>query len=131
MRYLLMIYGEETPPEQVSPEQRQTVMDEYNAFGRTLRERGAMLAGEALQDSDTATTIRVRDGQTLTTDGPFIESKEQFGGYYLFEAKDLDEAIELAALCPGARYGTVEIRPILEFGEPESAAAETGAAAAS
>jgi hypothetical protein len=129
MRYLLMIYGEEQPPEQASPEEWQTVMEEYNAFGRALTERGANLGGEALQDSSTATTIRVRDGQTLTTDGPFIESKEQFGGYYLFEAKDLDEAIELAALCPGARYGTVEIRPIMEFGAPETATQASAAAA--
>lgn len=121
MRYLLMIFSEETPPDQVSPEQWQQVMAEYNEFGRRLRERGAMHGGEALQDSGTATTIRVRDGQTLTTDGPFIESKEQFGGYYVLEAKDLDEAIELAAWCPGARYGTIEIRPIMEFGEPDAA----------
>ncbi|CAN5855989.1 YciI family protein [soil metagenome] len=130
MRYLLMIFGEEAPPDQVSPEEWQTVMEEYNTYSRTLRERGGNLGGEALQDSSTATTIRVRDGQTLTTDGPFIESKEQFGGYYLLEAKDLDEAIELAALCPGARFGTVEIRPIMEFDVPE-AAPETSAAAAS
>jgi len=117
MRYLLMIYSEETPREQVTPEVGRQVMEEYNEFTRQLREREAMLGGEALQDSGTATTIRVRDGQTLTGDGPFIETKEQFGGYYLYEAKDLDEAIELAALCPGARYGTVEIRPIMEFEE--------------
>ena len=117
MRYLLMIFSEETPPDQVPPEQWQQVIDEYNSFGRMLRERGALQAGEQLQDSNTATTIRVRDGRTLTTDGPFIESKEQFGGYYQFVAKDLDEAIELAAQCPGAKYGTVEIRPIVEWGD--------------
>jgi hypothetical protein len=126
MRYLLMIFSEETPPDQVSPEEWGQVMEEYNEFGRRLRERGAMLGGEALQDSGTATTIRVRDGQTLTTDGPFIESKEQFGGYYLFEAKDLDEAIELASWCPGAKYGTIEIRPVMEFPDAASAAAEQG-----
>ena len=117
MRYLLMIFSEETPPDQVPPEQWQQVVDEYNSFGRMLRERDALQAGEQLQDSNTATTIRVRDGRTLTTDGPFIESKEQFGGYYQFVAKDLDEAIELAAQCPGAKYGTVEIRPIVEWGD--------------
>jgi hypothetical protein len=97
MRYLLMIFSEETPPDQVSPEEWGQVMEEYNEFGRRLRERGAMLGGEALQDSSTATTIRVRDGQTLTTDGPFIESKEVLGGFYLVECASVDEALDWAA----------------------------------
>ena len=117
MRYMMMIFSDETPADQVSPEQWQQIADEYNAFGRMLRERTTLEAGEQLEDGNTATTIRVRDGRTLTTDGPFIESKEQFGGYYQFHAKDLDEAIELAAHCPGAKYGTVEIRPIVEWGD--------------
>jgi hypothetical protein len=117
MRYMLMIFSEEAPADQVSPEQWQQIADEYNSFGRMLRERTTLEAGEQLEDGNTATTIRVREGRTLTTDGPFIESKEQFGGYYQFHAKDLDEAIELAAQCPGARYGTVEIRPIVEWGD--------------
>jgi hypothetical protein len=130
MRYLLMIYGEEAPPDQVSPEEWQQVMADYNEFGRRLRERSPKTEGEALEDSSTATTIRVRDGQTLTTDGPFIESKEQFGGYYVFEARDLDEAIELASWCPGARHGAVEIRPIMEFGEQADEAGQPAAASA-
>jgi len=131
MRYMLMIFSEETPPDQVSPEQWQQVVDEYNAFGKMLRERTTLEAGEQLQDGNTATTIRVRDGRTLTTDGPFIESKEQFGGYYQFHARDLDEAIELAAQCPGAKYGTVEIRPIVEWGDEAGQQPEVQQVAAS
>lgn len=130
MRYLLMIYSEEAPPDQVSPEEWQQMMADYNEFGRRLRERSPKAEGEALQDSSTATTIRLREGQTLTTDGPFIESKEQFGGYYVFEARDLDEAIEIASWCPGARHGAVEIRPIMEFGEQADEAAQPAAASA-
>lgn len=129
MRYLLMIYSEETPADQVGPEEWKQVAEEYNAFGAMLRERDAMQGGEQLQDSTTATTIRVRDGRTMTTDGPFMESKEQFGGYYQFVAKDLDEAIEIAAKCPGAKWGTVEIRPIVEWADEAEGGQGQGAEA--
>ena len=114
MQYLVLIYSEEpaAPPD---PAQIGAVMEEYNAYSQMLRDRGAFVAGEALQPTQTATTVRVRDGQTMTTDGPFAETKEALGGFYQVEAKDLDEALQLGAACPGARYGSIEVRPIVDF----------------
>ena len=89
-------------------------MNEYFAYTNALREAGAYVGGEALQDVTTATSVRVRDGETLTTDGPFAETKEALGGYYLLECDDLDEALQWAARCPAAKVGTVEVRPIWE-----------------
>ena len=117
MRYLLLLYDENsaTPPaEPPSPEQMQSVMNEYFAYTSAAREAGVYLGGEALQDVTTATTVRVRDDETLTTDGPFAETKEALGGYYLLECRNLDEALEWAARCPNAKYGSVEVRPIWE-----------------
>ena len=109
MKYLLLIYGSEGerrgPPDE-------SVIKEYVAVADTLRERGQYLAAERLQPTSTATTVRVKDGRTLTTDGPFAETKEQLGGFYLIEAKDLDEAVGYAARLPAARHGSVEVRPI-------------------
>ncbi len=114
MQYLVLIYSEEptAPPD---PAQIGQVMAEYNGYSQMLRDRGAFVGGEALQPTSTATTVRVRDGQTMTTDGPFAETKEALGGYYLIEAKDLDEALALGAACPGAKYGSIEVRPIVDF----------------
>jgi hypothetical protein len=120
MRYALLIVGPESAnpsPEGPPPDVADKVTAEYNAYTRMLRDRGAFLGGEALQPNPTATTLRVQDGRTITTDGPFIEAKEALGGFYLVEARDLDEAIELAAACPGAKHGAIEIRPIWEYGE--------------
>ena len=117
MRYAFLIVDAESAnpsSEQPSAEDVATVMGDYNAYTRMLRDRGAYLGGEALQPNPTATTVRVQDGRTITTDGPFIEAKEALGGFYIVEARDLDEAIELAAACPGARFGSIEIRPIWE-----------------
>lgn len=114
MQYMVLIYNEESNPPADAPAMDE-VIAAYNAYGSMLRGRGAWLASEALQPTATATTIRVRDGRTLTTDGPFAETKEVLGGFYQIEAKDLDEALELAAMCPGARWGTVEVRPIVDF----------------
>src|SRR5215207_3674022 len=102
MRYLLLIYGPE-PTEQSSPEGQAATMQAYGAFTENVKARGAYLGGEALEPTTTATTVRVRDGQTLTTDGPFAETKEALGGFYLVEAKDLDEALALGRACPGAK----------------------------
>jgi hypothetical protein len=113
MRYLLLIYGPE-PDEATPPELVAAMMGEYGAFTKEVRDRGAYIAAEALQPVATATTVRVRDGQTVTTDGPFAETKEALGGFYLIDARDLDEAIELAARIPGARDGSIEVRPIWE-----------------
>jgi len=115
MRYIALIYGEEQDLSSMPEEQLQGTTDAYNVFTAELRAAGAMLAGDALQPTTTATTVRVRDGRTLTTDGPFAETREALGGFYMFEAKDLDEAIEWAAKLPGSWSGSVEVRPIMEF----------------
>jgi hypothetical protein len=118
MRYLLLIYTEErteaTPQDEIAAE-----MEGYNAFGQEIRDRGLFEAGEALHPTASATTVRVRDGETVTTDGPFAETKEALGGFYLVNAKDLDEAIEVAAKIPGAKHGSIEVRPIFDFGAAE------------
>ncbi len=121
MRYLVLIYDENTAnpsPEPPDPAVWGPVMEAYNSYTQMLRDRGAYVAGEALQPVTTATTIRVRDGQTMTTDGPFAETKEALGGFYLIEAKDLDEALQLGGACPGAQFGSIEVRPIVEFEYP-------------
>jgi hypothetical protein len=114
MQYLVLIYSEEST-EAPDMEQIGAVMDEYNAYSAMLRDKGHYVAGEALQPTATATTVRIRDGKTLTTDGPFAETKEALGGFYLVEAKDLDEALALGAACPGAKWGSIEVRPIVDF----------------
>jgi hypothetical protein len=129
MKYLLLIYGPEVDPSAVSPEEMQAEMEAYNAFTRHLRDRKANLGGEALEPTSTATTVRVRDEQVQTTDGPFAETKEALGGYYLVQAKDLDEAIDLASRIPGARNGSIEVRPVMEFPEEYSASEPTPASA--
>jgi len=118
VQYAVLIYDESTAdPTTVNddPAEWERTMGEYNAYTAMLRERGAYRGGEALEPVTTATTIRVRDGETLMTDGPFAETKEALGGFYLVEAADLDEALELAAACPGARYGSIEVRPVVDF----------------
>ena len=115
MKYMALIYSEEADPSTVPAEQWQEIMDAYIKFGEDARAAGVMLAGDALQPTSTATVVRVRDGRTLTTDGPFVETREALGGYYVFEAKDLDEAIEWAARLPGSWHGSVEVRPVMEF----------------
>lgn len=117
MRYLLMIFDDETRDADATPEQMQAVMTEYDAFTAEVDRRGANKGSEALMPTTMATSVRVRDGKILASDGPFAETKEQLGGYYLIDCKDLNEAIEIAALCPGAKLGTVELRPIMELDE--------------
>ena len=113
MKYLCTIYGDESQLADVTPEQTNEMMEAYGAFGQEAGDR--ILGGEGLQPTSTATTVRVRDGERLLTDGPFAETKEQLGGFYVIEAKDLDHAIEVAARIPGASTGSVEVRPIVEF----------------
>jgi hypothetical protein len=115
MRYLLLIYTPETDPATVPQEQIQAENEAYRVFTAEIRERKVMEGGEALQPTTSATTVRVRDGRTLVTDGPYAETKEAVGGYYLIDVKDLDEALELAAKIPGASYGAIEVRPIWEL----------------
>jgi hypothetical protein len=118
MRYALLIYASEQDWASQSEEQAQAVNQEYMAFTKDIIDRGLMKGGEALQGTATATTVRVRDGETLTTDGPFAETKEQLGGFYLVDCKDLDEAIEVAARIPDVRRGSIEVRPIMELDMP-------------
>ena len=115
MKYALLIYANERDWAAQSEEQAQAVNQEYMAFTKDIIDRGLMKGGEALQSTATATTVRVRDGETLTTDGPFAETKEQLGGYYIVEAKDLDEALAIAAKIPSARFGSIEVRPVMKF----------------
>lgn len=115
MKYLCLIYESEQAAFAMSKEEGDAVMAAYFAFTEAVRKAGQYLSGNALQPVNTATTVRVRQGKTSTTDGPFAETKEQLGGYYLIEAKDLNEAIQVAAKIPGAQTGCVEVRPIMEF----------------
>ena len=114
MRYMLLIHSDESLYPKMSDDEMGRLMADYQQFTDQLREAGAHLGADRLRPTDSATTVRVRNGETLTTDGPFAETKEQFGGYYAIEAKDLDEAIAWAAKVPTARYGSVEVRPIWE-----------------
>jgi len=114
MKYALLIYADEKAMESVPHDQRHAIYEEYEKFANELVERGVMRGGDQLADSPAATTVRVRDGEQLVTDGPFAETKEQLGGYFLVEVDDLDTAIELASKIPGARHGSVEVRPIIE-----------------
>ena len=113
MKYLCLIYVNEANRANYSKEEGEAMFGEYMAFTEDIRKSGHMIGGEALQPTQTATTVRVRNGKVSTTDGPFAETKEQLGGYYLVEAKDLNDAIQVAARIPGARMGSVEVRPIL------------------
>ena len=115
MKYLLTIYGDESGFEQAGPEEIKAMMAAYGAFGEEIEEAGVHLGGEGLQPSSTATTVSVRDGEKVVTDGPFAETKEQLGGYYLLECRDLDEAVEWAAKVPGAQSGSVEVRPVMDY----------------
>jgi hypothetical protein len=113
VQYAILIYTSEVEYNKMTPEQQQADFQEYFAFGDKLRERGVKYSGEPLMETTKATTVRIRDGKTLVTDGPFAETKEQLAGFYLVEANDLEHAIEIAALVPGAKYGSIEIRPLV------------------
>src|ERR1700761_5944868 len=125
MQYLLMIYRNEADLGKLTQDDRKQMMTDYGAFTQSIIQSGHFKAGDGLQPSTTATTVRVRDGKILTTDGPFAETREQLGGYYLVEAKDLDEAIGLAARIPGAKEGSIEVRPIMIY-SPELVQARAG-----
>ena len=114
MRYLLLIYTPE-PPEATRPRSRGYESSDVQRVHQDVRAAGPYKAGEALHPTSSATTVRVSDGQTIATDGPFAETKEALGGFYLVNARDLDEAIELAAQIPAARHGSIEVRPIFDF----------------
>lgn len=113
MQYLLMIYTDEIAGCKASPAEMEATHAKYMAVTKKMKDNDVYIGGNPLQPTATSTSVRVRDGQTLTTDGPFAETKEQLGGYYLLDCRNLDEAIEYAAQIPGAAVGTVEVRPIM------------------
>jgi hypothetical protein len=119
MKYLLLIYNDEAAAAEVmanaTPEELEAQIQPWYDYGSWLTDKGWYIAGDALQPTSTATTVRAPDSKPVVTDGPFAETKEQLGGYYLLNVANLDEAIEAGTRCPGATYGTVELRPIQEF----------------
>ncbi|WP_025034524.1 YciI family protein [Bradyrhizobium sp. DOA9] len=114
MQYLLMIYQNEVEYAKIDEATGQKILAEYQAFTQSIVQSGNYKGGDRLRPTTTATTVRVRDGKTLTTDGPFAETREQLAGYYLIEAKDIDAATAIAARIPSARIGSIEVRPIWE-----------------
>jgi hypothetical protein len=116
MKYLCLIYGSEKEWEALPKETTDAIHAEYFVFGNDIKASGQYIAGHALQSTQTATTVRMRHGKMSATDGPFAETKEQLGGFYLIQAKDLNEAIQVASRIPSARTGSIEVRPILEMG---------------
>lgn len=115
MRYMLLIYSDPDAWTTLPADEQQALMGEYFAFTQRIVDSKEFVAGDPLQGVETATTVKVRDGATNTTDGPFVETKEHLGGYYIVDCKDLDRAIEIAAEIPDARLGGIEVRPIQEF----------------
>ena len=115
MQYLCLIYEDEKEWLKLPPAESAKIMGEFSAYTDSIKKSGHYAGGNALQPTHTATTVRVRQGKVATIDGPFAETKEQLGGYYLLKARDLNEAIQLAARIPGARLGSVEVRPIMEY----------------
>jgi hypothetical protein len=116
LQYMLLIYGDEsqfTPPS--TPEDSRAMLEPWETYGQWLTDQGMMKAGDALQPTATATSVRNQNGEAMVTDGPFAETKEQLGGYYLIDAEGLDQALEAAKRCPGTQFGTVEVRPVQVF----------------
>ena len=118
MKYMCLIYDEEKKIEGMSKAEADQFMGEYFAFTDDIKKKGHYIGGEALQPIQSATTVRVRNGKISTTDGPFAETKEQLGGFYLIDARDLNDAIQVASKIPSARLGTIEVRPVVEFDRP-------------
>ncbi|HWD09333.1 MAG TPA: YciI family protein [Actinomycetota bacterium] len=116
-RYVALIYGSEAGRATASPEDVAMMMKAYGEYTEAIQTAGVFDGGDGLQPTSTATTVRVRGGEVSTTDGPFAETKEALGGFYVFKCKDLDEAIEWAAKIPGASFGSIEVRPVIEFPE--------------
>ena len=115
MQYILLIYGEETAGTAMSPEDQAKGLQEWTDYTQWLKDKGYYVGGDALHPTSDATTVRVRNGETLVSDGPFAETKEQLGGYYLVDCPSLDEAIEASAKLPIGYRGSVEIRPVMVF----------------
>lgn len=120
MQYLLLVYASEGTFMNLTPEQQAAGAAEYGRFTEEIKGSGKWVGSNRLTPIASATTVRVRDGKRVVTDGPFAETKEQLGGYYLINARDLDEAIAIAARCPGAHHGTIEVRPVWEMGAAQA-----------
>jgi len=118
MQYLLLIYGNESRWNTIPQPEQDKIMQEFMDYSRSIAQSGHMRGGNELNITSTAKTVRVRDGKELVTDGPFAETKEQLGGYYLVEAKDINEALKLGARIPSARWGSIEVRPIIPHDLP-------------
>jgi len=131
MKYLCTIYGDESQWGNVTQEEMSEVMKAYFTFSEDAEKAGVLVAGEGLERTSAATTVRVRDGERVLSDGPFAETKEQLGGFYLLECDSLDEAIEWAAKIPGAATGSVEVRPVLDYDAVSGEDAQQSAAAQS
>ena len=129
MKYLCLIYDEEKKLDAMPKTESDAFMGEYFAFTEGVKASGHYVAGEALQPVQTATTVRIRNGRLSTTDGPFAETKEQLGGFYLIEARDLNDALQVAAKIPSARTGSVEVRPVVDFSQQPVAAGQQSATA--
>jgi hypothetical protein len=125
-QYMILIYG---PTDGPSPEELAAEHPKWMAYTQALRDAGVMVGGDALQGADTATTVRVRDGETLVTDGPFAETKEILGGFYTIDVPSLDEALKWAAQIPSVTRGSVEVRPVVVFDDPAMSDASAAAAA--
>jgi hypothetical protein len=117
VKYLCLIYDEEKKTQGLPKPERDQLMNDYFAFTDDARKKGHYVAGEALHPVSSATTVRVRNGSLLTTDGPFAETTEQLGGFYLIDARDLNEAIQVAAKIPSAKLGSIEVRPVVDFSQ--------------
>jgi hypothetical protein len=115
MRYLLLICTDESGETALGADEASAVLAEYGKFGEEMGARGVLQGGERLRPTTDATTVQLRDGEVITSDGPFAETKEQIGGYFVVDCKDLDEAIEVASKIPGAKQGTIEVRPIWDM----------------
>jgi hypothetical protein len=120
MKYLCLIYDDEKKMNAMTKADTEAFMGEYFAFTEDVRKKGHYVAGEALHPVSSATTVRVRNGSMVTTDGPFAETTEQLGGFYLIEARDLNEALQVAARIPSAKMGSIEVRPVVDFSQVQS-----------
>jgi hypothetical protein len=129
VKYLLTIWADESHYAGMGPDDASKIFAAHGKFGEAVAAAGVMRGGDGLQPTATATTVRVRDGETMLTDGPFAETREQLGGFYMLECADLDEAVRWAAQVPEATHGSIEVRPVMDYTQVESGAAEGAAQA--
>ena len=114
MKYLCLIYSDEAQWPKLPQAENEKMLSEYREFGESIKASGHWVAGHRLHPTSSASTVRIRNGKLSTTDGPFAETKEQLGGFYMIEAKDLNDAIQVASRIPGAKHGSIEVRPVAE-----------------